>query len=364
MKIAYIITRMDEYGGAQVHIRDMTTYLKGQGDEPLVLSGWPGKVSDFIEHLGIPYHEIPDLVRTIKPLQDIRAFLQIRKVLKEQRPDVVSCHSSKAGLLGRLAAFSCGIPVIFTAHGWAFTENVPQPKRGIYKLIEKIGGLFSSHIITVSEYDRELGLRAKITKPSKMTAIHNGMPNRPEPKRTKLIKGDAVHMMMIARFGPQKDHATLLKALTEIKEKNWVLSLVGGGDNSDVVRLTDELELTDRIKFLGEREDIPELLETADLYCLISHWEGFPRSILEAMRSGLAVVATDVAGVKESVEQGKTGYVVPHENIGALSQVLKELTEDKEKLAKMGEEGRKVFEENFTFQHMMEKNQKIYKKVT
>lgn len=360
MKIAYIITRMDEYGGAQVHIRDMTTYLKGQGHEPLVLSGWPGKVSDFLEHMGVPYFEIPDLVRPIKPIQDIKAFFQIRKTLREQKPDLVSCHSSKAGLLGRLAARSCGIPVIFTAHGWAFTDNVPQPKRLIYKIVEKIGGLFSSHIITVSEYDRQLGLEARIAKPSKMTAVHNGMPDRKVPER-KI--NDVVHIMMIARFGPQKDHTTLLKALAEMKDENWVLSLVGGGDNADVVKLTDKLGLTDRVKFLGEREDIPELLETADLYCLISHWEGFPRSILEAMRSGLAVVATDVAGVKESVTHEETGYLVPHEDTEKLSAALGQIVRDKDRLAQMGREGRKAFEESFTFQHMMDKNLEIYKKL-
>lgn len=363
MKIAYIITRMDEYGGAQVHIRDMTTYLKGQGDEPIVLSGWPGKVSDFIEHLGIPYFEVPDLVRPIKPIQDIKAFLQIRKILKDEKPDVVSCHSSKAGLIGRLAAFSCGIPVIFTAHGWAFTENVPQPKRGIYKLIEKIGGIFSSHIVTVSEYDRVLGIKAGIVRPSKITAIHNGMPDRPVPKREVLHDTDTVHLMMIARFGAQKDHATLLKALAGMKAKNWMLSLVGGGDNSDVVKLTDELRLTERVRFLGEREDIPELLETADIYCLISHWEGFPRSIIEAMRAALPVIATDVAGVKESVEHGVTGLVVPYEDVQVLADALDEVISNKKKLYDMGQKGREVFEDRLTFTHMMKKNRHVYESV-
>lgn len=364
MKIAYIITRMDEYGGAQVHIRDMTTYLKGQGDEPLVLSGSPGRVSDFLEHLGIPYHEVPDLVRPIRFLQDIKAFSQIRKILKNERPDVVSCHSSKAGLVGRLAAFTCGIPVIFTAHGWAFTENVPQPKRFIYKVIEKLGGLFSSHVITVSEYDRELGVKARIVKPSKITAVHNGMPHRDAPQRSVLGNKSPVHIMMIARYGSQKDHQTLLQALSELKDKRWKLSLVGGGDNSEVVKLTDELGLTSRIQFWGEREDIPELLEQADLYCLISHWEGFPRSIIEAMRSALPVIATDVAGVKESVDDGVTGFLIPHEDVSVLTDKLEILLSDKESLYQMGQSGRKIFEENLTFKRMIEKNKEIYKSVS
>lgn len=367
MKVVYIITRMDEYGGAQVHIRDLSMWLKGKGHKPLVFSGWQGKVSDYIEHMGIICKEVPDLVRPIRPIQDVKAFMQIRKHLKRVKPDIVSCHSSKAGLVGRLACASLGIPVVFTAHGWAFTDNVPQPHRTIYKLIEKVASWFSSHVITVSEFDRDLAQKHRIVNQKKLTAVHNGMLEMPynPPENQDLEKN--VRLIMVARFGPQKDHETLIRALAKIKAQkpdlNWTLDLVGGGDNSECGNLVDELGLTDKVNFLGEREDIPTCLANSDVYCLISHWEGFPRSILEAMRAGLPVVATDVAGVKESVIENETGFCPPHKNIDALADNLTDLIQNPEKIKSMGLAGRKRFDENFTFDKMAEKTLGIYEDV-
>ncbi len=364
MKIAYLITRMDEYGGAQVHIRDLSTWLKSKGHEPVVLSGSPGRVSDFLEHMGVAYTEIEDLVRPIQLLQDWKAFFQIREALKKHQPDILSCHSSKAGLLGRLAARSLGIPVVFTAHGWAFTEGVPSAKRALYKLIEKIGGWFSHHIITVSEYDRNLALRSRVGRAEKMTTIHNGMPERPVVQE-KIIRSEAdpARLIMVARFGPQKDHETLIRALARLKGTDWVLDLVGGGDDSDIRHMVQTAGLDERVNFLGEREDVPELLEKADIYLLISHWEGFPRSILEAMRAGLPVVASDVAGVREAIARGETGYLVPKGDKGALFNVLKTFISDREKQQEMGKKARERFVSNFTFSVMADKTFAVYQQV-
>ncbi|MAF68367.1 MAG: glycosyl transferase family 1 [Micavibrio sp.] len=363
LKIAYIITRMDEYGGAQVHVRDMTTTLKNQGHAPLVISGWPGKVSDYLEHMGIDFRDVPDLMRSIHPVKDLKAFFQIRKILKQEKPDLVSCHSSKAGLLGRMAAFSCRIPVIFTAHGWAFTENVPPKQRALYKIIEKVAAFLASHIITVSKYDRDLALKNNIAPADKITAIHNGMPEIAVPDRAPLPNDGAVHIMMVARFGPQKDHANLLKALSKLTDYNWKLFFVGGGDNSETVALSDALGLESHVHFMGEREDIPDLMRKADIYALISHWEGFPRSILEAMRSALPVIATDIAGVSESVLDGKTGYLVKHGDPEDVARALRAYFENRKDIQKMGRAGRKRYEENFTFAHMMDETQRVYQNV-
>lgn len=363
MKIVYIITRTDEYGGAQIHLRDLSMWLKGRGHKPIVMSGWPGKVSDYIEHMGVIYKEVPDLCRAIHPIKDFKAFLQVRRHLKRLKPDIVSCHSSKAGMVGRLACASLGIPVIFTAHGWAFTDNVPQPHRTIYKVIEKMASWISSHVITVSEFDRELALKSSIVNPKKITAVHNGMLDMPysPPENQELEK--VVRFVMVARFGAQKDHETLLRALAKIRDKKWTLDLIGGGDNGDAGALVDELGLSDKVNFLGEREDIPTCLANVDVYCLISHWEGFPRSILEAMRAGLPVIATDVAGVKESVVEGVTGFCPPHKDVDALAEKITYLIDNPNDLKKMGQEGRQRFDAHFTFDKMANKTLGIYEDI-
>ena len=361
MKIAYLITRMDELGGAQVHVRDLSMWLKGQGHEPMVMSGWPGKVSDFLESQEIKYVEIPDLERQINPLKDLKALFQLVKALRENKPDVLSCHSSKAGLLGRLAAALSGVPCIFTAHGWAFTEGIPAKERFVYTIIEKVAAWFSYHIITVSEYDRALALKNNVAPAAKITAIHNGMPERPAPARA--ANAGPVRLMMVARVGPQKDHARLLRALWGCMDLDWTLEFIGGGDDYDLRQMAIQLGMDARVIFKGERDDVPYMMDKqADVYLLISNWEGLPRSILEAMRSGLPVIASDVGGVKECVLNDQTGIVVPAGQDEPLLAALRRLIPDRDLQLGMGLQGRAHYDANFTFLAMARKTIAIYEK--
>ncbi len=362
MKIAYLITRMDELGGAQVHVRDLSIWLKSQGHEPVVFSGFPGKVSDFLEHQGIPYKEIKDLQRAIDPVKDMKALWQTYKALRSIKPDILSCHSSKAGIIGRLAAFFARVPVVFTAHGWAFTEGVPSRERRFYALIERILAWFCNHIITVSEYDRDLALKNGVGKPQAITAIHNGMPDRPSQARPE--REGPVRLLMVARVGPQKDHARLLRALWGCLDLDWRLDFVGGGDDLDLRNLAAQMDMGDRVNFRGERDDVAEMMDkSADIYLLVSNWEGLPRSILEAMRAGLPVIASDVGGVKESVLDGVTGLVVPTGMDQPLIAALRTLIPDRARQREMGQKGRAHFDANFTFSAMAGKTLEIYNRI-
>ena len=362
MKIAYLITRMDELGGAQVHVRDLALWMKGQGHEVAVLTGSLGKVTDFLSEQGVEIREIPELERAIHPKRDWQAFCHIRQVLKATKPDVLSCHSSKAGLLGRFAAKAAKVPVIFTAHGWAFTDGVPFIQRNIYKILEKIAGFFSDHIITVSEFDRDIALKAHIAAPPKITAIHNGMPARPPVFRS--IKDGPTRLMMVARVGPQKDHETLLRAMKTLMDLSWTLDLIGGGDDTELRQLASDLHIEDRVLFRGERDDVAELMEKeADLYLLISKWEGFPRSILEAMRSGLPVIASNVGGVSEAIVEGKTGYMVKATSVDNLAHTLRLVIPDKKLQLELGLAARARFDENFAFIAMAQRTMAVYASV-
>lgn len=352
---------MDSIGGAQIHVRDMCTWLLGQGHTPHVLCGHTGKTSDLLEAMGVQVHVIPDLVRPIRPLQDIKACQQIIAKLNQIKPAILSCHSSKTGILGRIAARITDTPVLFTAHGWAFTAGVPPLQALVYRLIEKACGPLSSHIITVSEYDRKLALDARIAPEDKITAIHNGMPWR--DRQTVAAKPDQTpQLIMTARYGPQKDHTTLLKALAGLTDKPWELHLVGGGDDTDTVALAETLSLRDRIIFHGERTDLPDLLEAMDIFLLISHWEGFPRSILEAMQARLPVIATAVAGVPESVRDGETGLLVGENDVAGLQKALATLLDDPHRRVQMGHAGRDLYERAFTFLHMAQPTFAIYQR--
>jgi glycosyltransferase involved in cell wall biosynthesis len=168
---------------------------------------------------------------------------------------------------------------------------------------------------------------------------------------------------MVARFDSQKDHETLLRALARLRSKIWHLQLIGGGDASKIGRMAGELDLLDRIEFVGESSNVPSLLAGLDIFCLISRWEGFPRSILEAMRASLPVVASDVAGVRESVEDTLTGYVVPVGDDKLLAKSLGDLIDLPGLRIAMGNRGRGRFESKFTLDHMLRPTLGIYQAV-
>ena len=373
MRIVFIVTRADSIGGAQIHIRDLAFRLTEDAHEVTVLSGGEGDLTRMLSSRGIPFRLIGRLVRPISPVKDFLAILETRRLLAELRPDIVSTHTAKAGMVGRAAAWSLGIPCIFTAHGWQFAEGISPLQRFVVETIERATAAMCRKIITVSEYDRRLALERRVVKPDKMITIHNGMPDlprtpRPPVPRPRAPAGESsfpaepARLIMTARFQAQKDHATLFRALSGIGDRPWTLELVGDGPDLEACRaLAAELGIADRVNFAGQRLDVPERLAKADIFVLASKWEGFPRSILEAMRAGLPVAASDVGGCGESVVEGETGYLVPREDVEALRRRLGELMASPELRRRMGDAGRKRFEEYFTFDAMYARTLAVYR---
>ncbi|MDR3200006.1 MAG: glycosyltransferase family 4 protein [Spirochaetales bacterium] len=371
MHIAFIITRADSIGGAQIHVRDLAFRLAADGRRVTVLTGCEGDLTRMLAEKNIPFYIIKNLVRPIKPLRDFLAILAIRRLLKKLKPDIVSTHTAKAGMVGRIAAWSLGIPSIFTAHGWQFAEGISRTQRFFVENIERVTARMCKKIITVSEFDRNLAIERKVVKPEKLITIHNGMPDVPENLRASYVSKSQspeesaekpVRLIMVARFQAQKDHPTLLRALSEMSARSWRLELVGDGPDLEKTKaFAAELRVADRIDFSGQRLDIPERLAKADVFVLASKWEGFPRSILEAMRAGLPVIASEAGGCGESVEEGVTGYLVEKENISALRDRLEELAGSREKRRQMGRAGRGRFEEEFTFEVMYGKTVGVWR---
>lgn len=363
MKLVYVITRSDLIGGAQVHVRDLARTMQELGHSVNVLVGGEGPFTEELRRLGIPFLSLRYLVRDVEPLRDLRAFLELRSVLSVLKPDLVSAHSTKAGILARLAARSLGLRVIFTAHGWAFAEGVATTQRMMYALAERVAAMFCDRIITVSEHDRSLALKYRLVPKDKVVVVHNGMPDV-QPTMRSRPEAEPVRIIMVARFEPQKDHITLLRAVAGLRHLGWVLEFVGSGAQVEAAReAVARLGLTDRVCFLGARRDVAERLAMAQIFVLVSRWEGLPRSILEAMRAGLPVVASDVGGVREAVVDRVTGFLVPRGDHETLRLVLYKLIREPSLRKKMGEAGRRRYEEMFTFEKMVAKTLRVYESV-
>ena len=358
-----MVTRSEPIGGAQVHVRDLATEVLARGHQPLVLTGGTGPYVESLRARGVQTFTLASLAVPISPLQDLRALQELRALLRTHRPDLVSTHSSKAGILGRVAGRSLGIPVIFTAHGWAFTPGVPSREAMVYRWIERLAAPLASRIITVSEFDRQLALARGIASSDRVVTIHNGMPDIGEELRSDPSRSP-VRLTMVARFERQKDHATLFHALAGLTHDPWRLDLIGDGPLlSEAKALSRGLGLADRIKFWGQRMDVDERLSQAQVALLITNWEGFPRSILEAMRAGLPVVASSVGGIGESVRDGETGFTVPQADVEVLRQRLKQLLDNPELRVTMGRNARRLYQRSFTLAHTVERTLTIYNEV-
>ncbi len=361
--INFILTRSDAIGGAFVHVRDLALMLCGAGHQVEVLIGRGDRYVQDMEKVGVHVRKLKHLVRPVHPWHDLLAFWELRRTLTDLKPDLVSTHSAKAGIIGRLASRSLGIPNLFTAHGWIFTEGTPRLRGRIFECAEKWVEPFSDLIITVSEYDRQLAICRRVTKPEKIVTVHNGMPDIPSHLAADPAKHPA-KILMVARFEPQKDHVTLFRALGEIRQLDWSLDLVGEGPLMERTEgLARELGIRDRINFLGVRLDVVELMAQAQVYVLISNWEGFPRSILEAMRAGLPVIASDVGGVREAITRGETGILVPRKDDQKLRQSLVELLLQPELRAAFGLAAKARFQKWFRASIMLDKTVEQYRRV-
>lgn len=363
LRVAFIITRSGDLGGAQIHVRDLSTALKEAGHDVVVLAGENGVLADELRQQGVSFYSLRHLTRAIRPLEDLRAIFEIRDLLRRKRPDILSTHSSKAGILGRIAGRSLGIPTILTVHGWSFTEGQPAFQRWFYRIVEAAAAPLASRIITVCEWDRELAARCRVARPAEMITVHNAMPDVGERLRARA--GDSpARLVMVAGFRRQKDHATLFEALAGLADLDWHLDLIGEGElRGKTEALAEALGIRPRVSFLGFRRDVPDLLARAQALLLITNWEGLPRSVLEGMRAGLPVIASDAGGVREAVVDGCTGFVVPRRDIDVLRDRLRRLVMDPGLRTRMGAAGRARYEELFMFDQLVERTLAVYEDV-
>ena len=353
MRLMYVITRGDTIGGAQMMVRDLAIGTAERGHEVVVVTGIGGPLTEQLAERGIETRICEGMLREIDPRQDIRAVRATTALIHELHPDLVTTHSSKAGVVGRIAARRAGVPAMFTAHGFAFTGGVSQPKRTIYRLIERGMERFAARIVCVSDYDRNLAITAGMS-PDRLVTIHNALPDIDPSLRAHPDQGSPVRIVKVARFAEPKDHETLFRALTTLPDVE--VDLVGDGPGMDVARrLADHLGLGPRVHFLGQRLDVEQVLARSHIFVLSSRWEGFPRSTLEAMRAGLPVVVSNVGGAPEAITDGATGFLVAAGDREQMAERLRDLVRSPQLRAHMGDAGRARYAAEFAFDTMLDR---------
>jgi glycosyltransferase involved in cell wall biosynthesis len=366
-KILYLITR-SEMGGAQTHLVDLLGGFRPHFDQVVVAGqsdsacaercGKRSYLTAALRELDIPLRTVEHLVQPISPRSDCRALFEIIRVVRAERPDLIHAHTSKAGVLGRLAARLTGVPAVFTAHTWSFAEGTSVKWKALGIPSERVAAKWAKRIITVSHANRRIALEKGVGSEEKIVTVHNGI--RDDASRANPAAGNPVTLVMVARFSRQKDHETLLEALAGIRSP-FKLLLVGDGPTLPVVRAECvRLGLEERVEFLGDRSDIAGILSRCHAMLLITNWEGFPITILEAMRAGLPVIASDTGGVAEAVVHDDTGLLVPPRDVGAVREAVTRLLESGELRARLGSAGRVRYEKEFGLSSMLRRTLTVY----
>ncbi|MBI1923530.1 glycosyltransferase [Candidatus Poribacteria bacterium] len=296
---------------------------------------------------------------------DPRITIQLWRVFKQEKPHIVHTHAWGTLCEGVIAAKLAGVPVI--VHGEHGT--IECRKKNIW--IQRLLWGATDQVLSVSDMLRK-ELATEIGFPlEKIKPIINGVDtqkfsvfsNKERLKNTLGKSPDDVVIGTVGRLVPVKDYSTFLKALQILLKagKEFHAIFVGDGPlNGELQCLANELRLSKNVTFLGNRHDIPDLLNTMDIFVLTSLHEGISNTILEAMACGLPVVATNVGGTPEIVEDGKTGILVSVQNPDELAGVIEILIENKELRGKMGKQGRRRVEENFSLERMVKNYEGLY----
>ncbi|MFA5349140.1 MAG: glycosyltransferase family 4 protein [Candidatus Paceibacterota bacterium] len=371
MKVFYLITK-SETGGPQTHISQLGKYLVDRGDQLALMSypgGWQrgGWLEKEIEKMGGCFYPNEYLSNDINPIKDFLAIRKIRKAIKEFKPNVVSCHSSKAGVLGRIAIRN-RIPTVFTAHGWGFTQGTSWERKFLIPL-EKFSSKYCSKIICVSDNDRNLALKHKIAPADKIITIHNGV----EIDNNFVFDEDKyrnlpIKIVNVGRFAPPKRQIWLLQAFMklpdDLKKRAKIVFIGDGITKKETVSFIKSNHLEDKTEFTGDilRDGVFKTLSECHIFALISEWEGFPRTIIEAMIFGLPIISSDVGGARESVLK-ENGFLIPSNDIKEISVALEKLISNSDLMIQMGKASRKLAEDKFSLATMIEKTVGIYEAI-
>ena len=359
-KILYIVTKSD-LGGVSKYLLEIVRGLE-EFIEPYFVMSTPGYFSDELIKLG--YENNIFFVPMTNSIFDlplhIKSNLQTIKIIRKIKPDLIHCNSTTGGIVGRVCGALMRVPVIFTAHGWAFTEGVPNAKRNFYKFLERFLAHFTKKIICVSDYDRKLALKVMPEAKDKLYTIHNGISDIDDKYRKKNFSEDKLKLVMISRFCAQKDPYTLIEAVRQLNQEGYYieLDLFGYGEELQKVLATIEEAQCQNIKYRGEISDVSSILKDYDIYALISNWEGLPIGIIEALRAGLPILASDVGGCSELVKGN--GSLISRNKSEEIKEKLKLLYRNKELLISYGFNSRITYENEFNAQSMIDATIRIY----
>lgn len=369
-------------GGPAINATYLTRYMAPEFETQLVIGGKDDHEQDathLTERLDIQPAVIPEMKRAISPAEDRAAYLRMKALIREFRPDIVHTHAAKSGAIGRLAAKACGVPVVVhTFHGHVFHSYFNKTKTRAFIEIEKYLARRSSGIIAISDIQKEeLGSIYKICPPEKIRVIPLGLDLdrfREDQDRKRIafreryfIADDEIAIGIVGRIVPVKNHSLFVAAAAQLvatTSRKLRFIIVGDGDSRPQMEHELRAAGIDYAYFPAEQRaataictswltNVDEVLAGVDMAVLTSHNEGTPVSMIEAQAAARAVISTNVGGVADIILDGQTGYVTPPGDVAAFSDAMIRLVSDDALRAKLAAEGRIHVQDKYSYQRLV-----------
>ncbi len=372
-KVLYVITKSN-FGGAQRYVYELATALHKDGQAVAVASGGAGELTERLQAAGVLTYRVSGLGRDIKAIADIKAFFSLVSIMRSFRPDVVHLNSGKAGILGALAARLTRVPkIVFTAHGWSFLE----PRTRLWKTITWIGSyltaLCAHEVILVSNNDRTETRMPGVLK--KSSVVHTAVLDFPrlsrEVARDSLFTEEEISshlhdlwLITNAELNHNKNHTTAIDAVAEFNSTHSTkifYTIIGEGES--IESLKEQVDLrgqNEYVHFKGYRADARQYLLAFDIFLLPSKKEGLPYAILEAGLAGLPVVASNVGGIPEVIEDQVSGFLINPDNHVTITDALDYLLNNPDERNMFAVNLQEKITARFALKGMIEKTKKIY----
>jgi glycosyltransferase involved in cell wall biosynthesis len=339
--------------GAQRAMLEIFRHVDRSRYELHVACQHPGPMSDELARLGIACHFVPSLRRPIHPWHDSRAARELERLFKQRRFDLVHTHTSKPGILARLAARRAGVPwVIHHVHTFAFHDHTPWLGRQLYPRLEKWAGRYCDLVLFVNHEERELAVRQKLLPAAKCLTIHNGIDlslyndaqrgqSRDAFRQRYGIADDESLILFMGRLDDQKQPMILpaiaQALLVRAGGKRWRLVIAGAGPwEKPLQAACAELQASGRVVFAGWQSEPHHAFHAADLLVQPSLWEGLPLTLVEAHAAGLPVVASNIRGHREVITR-QTGVLCAPQNPASYADALAALVANQLQRARMGQ---------------------------
>lgn len=372
IKVLHLITELP-IGGAQDNTLLSVKGLKQLGYQVDLAAAPGGELEDLARKYADNLYHINNFsTNSISPIQNIKAVLEVNKLLSSNKYDIIHTHSSTAGICGRISARLKHVPIIIhTVHGFPFHDFMKPVKKNFLIQLEKYCARLCDHMITVSNLNIDEIVERKISTRDKLTTVYSGIDldkfnidkTKEEIKKSLNIPQEDLVVGLIARMSNQKAPKYFVEAAKLILKEKQNVTFLMVGDGPLKEELIEQIGDESKIRMLGSRTDIPEILKTLDIFALSSIYEGLGRAMTEAMICNIPIVAPNVNGIPEVVIDGETGFLIEPRDSKGLAEKIMLLLNDEQLRIQIGQNAHNKVVPAFSDKKMVEDIDKLYCKI-